>query len=1073
MTDWWANDPVAKPAGARASGGSWWQNDPVVSRNAGPLTRTADEGFASGAAKGLATGAIKGVGNAVGFAGDIGNFSDYLLARGESAITGKKTDDILNEIRDSRKGDKNDSWLHRLVKAIDPRNVLPSGQDVSGPILARTGEYVPETSAGRIGEAGAEALFSGVGPGMGRAIGPAREIVGGLGRMALGNAVAGAGSQAASEAGADPLLATAAGIGAAGIAGAGSNALRRVAAPAAYGIPGIENAPKIGSLASQAIERQATQRLLDRSSNPNELRAWAGTNAGDETVPGSPRSTAAAVGNDRGLFQAEKDARNANNIPFNALDARQNEAQTTALRGVQPEGDVFLPGQMLRQRIDAIDAAAQDVEDRLNAAHQHAVTVREQATQDFLRRQQNRSEAAGAGLARQAADAQSGAEARARGAAGGLGEGTNADELGSRLRTAIEDVRGATKKAHNALYDAVDPEGTLSLVATPIRERARQIGDQLKEDGAEFDPAEAPLFRRAIVLKDVTPYRKLQTLDRDISAAMSKERRAGGETPAWARLVRLKGAVKDAMVQAVDNQARHEAQQVAQGLMEPEDTIGFRLAEDAKAYTAERAGRSSISARASGNGAASSPGISGSSTGKIQSRGGFADASRDQSIQGLGLEPNFDDAARRRLGAANTAYANYAQTYKNPTVGPGLRTTGYSGQYQVPDAAFIKRAVVPGERGYEAAAAHLRAAGNSPEAVSAMQSAALDPLRKTTLPTGTIHPQALIRWKERYGPALRALDEVSPGFSRQFDDAAQATQALFDMSAQQKQAIADFEKNAAAQALSLKRERYSDDAALNAQSKASASDQISRARDIAREARNTPAGQFAAQGGDRISPVEVENAVGNVLKTGTSGVTRMRSLVQSVSENPAALAGLRRAGVDYLLRTYSSADGTLSGARLAKFVRDNNDVLRELYPAEQVSTINAIARDLEANSRWRTETAIKAGSDTAKNLKPMLEKALEEGKRHVSIMSAAVAGFLAGGPKGALTGGMLYLINSLRSAGIRKVDDLYREALLDPKVARALIQKMPAGVDVSKLRNLSALLQRAAIVAPLQMQKQQ
>jgi hypothetical protein len=66
-----------------------------------------------------------------------------------------------------------------------------------------------------------------------------------------------------------------------------------------------------------------------------------------------------------------------------------------------------------------------------------------------------------------------------------------------------------------------------------------------------------------------------------------------------------------------------------------------------------------------------------------------------------------------------------------------------------------------------------------------------------------------------------------------------------------------------------------------------------------------------------------------------------------------------------------------------------------------------------------------------------------------------------------LIGGSLYLINSLRSAGIRKADDLYREALLDPKVARALIQKMPAGADVTKLRTLAAILQRAAIVAPL------
>ena len=47
-----------------------------------------------------------------------------------------------------------------------------------------------------------------------------------------------------------------------------------------------------------------------------------------------------------------------------------------------------------------------------------------------------------------------------------------------------------------------------------------------------------------------------------------------------------------------------------------------------------------------------------------------------------GLTPNFGPEAANRLKAANAAYAEYAKTYKNPTVGPGLRTTGYSGQYQ-------------------------------------------------------------------------------------------------------------------------------------------------------------------------------------------------------------------------------------------------------------------------------------------------------------------------------------------------------------------------------------------------------
>ena len=270
-----------------------------------------------------------------------------------------------------------------------------------------------------------------------------------------------------------------------------------------------------------------------------------------------------------------------------------------------------------------------------------------------------------------------------------------------------------------------------------------------------------------------------------------------------------------------------------------------------------------------------------------------------------------------------------------------------------------------------------------------------------------------------------------------------------------------------AQSKALLAERASDDAALNAQSKAATAAGISQARGVAKEARATPAGQFAAQGGDRIAPAEVENAVGNLLKTGTSGATRMKSLVDSVSSNPDALAGLRKAGVDWIIRTHQTADGSLSGAKFIDFIKNNRDVLGELYPDHQISMFAAISRDIEANAKWRTETAIKGGSDTAKNVKPMIERALDQGRRHISIMAAATAGFLTGGLKGAAAGASLYLLNSLHEAGIRRIDDLYREALLNPEVAKLLISKMPETAEGSRLKQLVGLIRRSVVVGPM------
>ena len=306
-----------------------------------------------------------------------------------------------------------------------------------------------------------------------------------------------------------------------------------------------------------------------------------------------------------------------------------------------------------------------------------------------------------------------------------------------------------------------------------------------------------------------------------------------------------------------------------------------------------------------------------------------------------GLTPNFGPEAANRLKAANAAYAEYAKTYKNPVVGPGLRTTGYSGQYQRSDASFIKAAVKPGPEGYENARAYLTAAKNDPDAVAAMHDAALNPLRKATTGNGTLPPAALAKWKssDGYGPALQALDEVTPGFSSRFDDAGKATQSLLDIGAQHKAVVDTAQKEAARQAIidnlnrrdGLKQanaadktavnallaerkandsaagqadragvmsqiaDRATSDKAANAQSAAITQAGIKAAKGIVTEAKATPAAQYAKAVGGSIASTEVENAVGSMLKTGTSGATRMRSLVQSAATDPAALDGLRKA----------------------------------------------------------------------------------------------------------------------------------------------------------------------------------
>ncbi len=135
--------------------------------------------------------------------------------------------------------------------------------------------------------------------------------------------------------------------------------------------------------------------------------------------------------------------------------------------------------------------------------------------------------------------------------------------------------------------------------------------------------------------------------------------------------------------------------------------------------------------------------------------------------------------------------------------------------------------------------------------------------------------------------------------------------------------------------------------------------------------------------------------------------------------------------------------------------------------------MGAVARDAEAGARWRTTTAIKGGSDTVKNLLA----AAGEGRRgsHTTLgmvaVEAVAQGFEHGGLQGAAYGGMgaaaLYMLNSMRQAGIQRTSDLYMAALADPELARTLISKMPTKADSGTMMAFGRTLKRGLILGPM------
>lgn len=201
---------------------------PIVSPKPGALANL-DHDDTWGPLKNISTGAIKGIGDSIGAIGNTANLADYLIARGQSAITGKPLEEVQADLA-KRKTDyeKNSTKIGKLHSLIASDNVLPNGQDVSGPILAKTGEYVPTTEGQRLAQAGIQTVFGSLGPGTRGATAPVAGLPGNIVRQAPALAAIGGLGQGVTDATGDPLLGLAASAAVPAATRAAGGALNRV-----------------------------------------------------------------------------------------------------------------------------------------------------------------------------------------------------------------------------------------------------------------------------------------------------------------------------------------------------------------------------------------------------------------------------------------------------------------------------------------------------------------------------------------------------------------------------------------------------------------------------------------------------------------------------------------------------------------------------------------------------------------------------------------------------------------------------------------------------------------------------
>lgn len=925
--------------------------------NEKPLQNRPDDTLASGAGKNLATSSIKGLSHIPGAGGDARDMANYVLGRVQGWIQGRPSDQVLKENADK------DSDLWRTIDANPVLRTnplvnlfrLPSGADIARPVLQQTGEYKPTTPEGRLGAAGVETGLAMAGPGGAtrgfkavdegaNALRIAREISKGGAKAVPGGTVAGAIGDEATQVTGDPL------------AGMAASTLVPTAAAVAKPVirPLVE--PFVPSMRQPAANRILTKSATDPAAALDTL----------DKRPAKPGETLGEATLDPGILQAEKGALNTSDHFRAALaerDAARAEQRKTAIEGIAPPADQMAPVKLFRQRLEDIDQATQDTVDR--------------------------------------------ATAQAKAAHQAVPDAKPFDATGEVLRNIISEADKAKGAEVSRLYQAIDPDGTLSLVTSGPREAAAAMHKAFDPMVSEPNLA-TPIIAKMTNLPGVMPFQKLMELDKTITSKMAEAARSGDRV-GHGQLVELKGSVQSAIDNAIENQVKWQQGAVARGELAPENTVESKIKSWVSGWAADR------------------DAVANSATGTH--RGQSTSSGRPSNIEGgegvPGAKPNFDDGATERLAAAKAGHAERAQTFRQDPIAPVLKTTGFSGQYAMPAAKVPAAAFPKGDIGYSNARAFLKAAGDNPDALSALQDTAVSRLREA-MPEGELTPKALAKWKQDYAPALKAIDERAPGFSDRFADAAKATDALEQATLGRKNAIADAQTGSAAKFLKL------------------------------------------------TNPSEIGDTLMGMVKA-KNGPTQIRDLFDAMWQSPDVAAidgilGARHALTKTILRDHQNADGMLSGAKLRNFITDNQAALEAAYGKDGAGVLGKLAEDAERYQQAAGIQRSKLGSDSFANF---MRWAKEKGGGHAADLSIGIAfanglaeAVLHGEPgpvMGALAlGGAKAALSKLRANGVHKINDLVEMGMTNPEVGKAM---MRSALDAKGQFNTEALAALAKSVA--------
>lgn len=831
---------------------------------------------------------------------------------------------------------------------------------------------------------------------------------------------------------------------------------------------------KTGAMAPQAIE--TAQRVFGRSEGLSDLgkAATVGATAGGtgevaaELAPDQYKPVARLAGNVAGGVGGALAAE----VPRLAVDAARGARDYTA--PMSQAGQEATAGKILSERA----SSPADVKDTLDSAPHELIPgskpttfqatgdmglgalEREVQTRnpgDFQQRRADQNTArvdalagiqaggnpadVSAGLRRQLADIDQAsnqaierATQDAQAQAEAIGGTAPPEQRGSALRGRLQDAENAARAHEDDLWRAVDPDGRLAISMGPVKTASDEVyGNLTAAAQAGLTSTERTILQVMGGYRGVEPFRELTDLRSAVSSAMRSELLNVGRSPAYRRLSQLRGGIEDAIGSAAEHQAAQEAHAVARGEMSPEQTAAARLIAQRDAWYEQRNATAvmgqSATADAGANASRGPRGVPSVSRGQGQARGGLRDNEGNPSLPRDGLQPNFDQAARERLTEATAATNERARRYNQGPVGQALRTQGQRGNYRSLDAAVPDSFFRPGPKGFESVQALGRAVGDETAEAMLADTAAASLRQFAMRPDGTLDPIRFASWRQKYSDALRALPEH---LGTQFENAANATDAIGHVANIRKEALEAYQKTAIGKLI---------------------------------EARH---------------PDDVVKIVGGIF-SGKNPVGTMRELVTETANDPAAREGLRKAVADFITsRFISNTEAAASGQNLVKadafqtFVKQHTGSLRQVLSSAEYNLLKAVAADIRRSNRSLTAVKIPGQSNTAQDALPELRRSLTPGAGSLlmQLVIGAGTGYGAAGVKGGLGGIATVLgknvLGRMHETGMTKVDDLIRQALLDPELARLLLAKAPAKPDTGSAMTIAHRLRRLSVYAPTQ-----